>query len=71
MDLNNKSNQLFVSGFEKNHLSPTQQQDTLFTITWQLHTFTNNSDIKLVDPEIAQDVFLWLVSEACQISMSV
>ena len=30
MDLNNKSNQLFVSGFEKSHLSPTQQQRHTF-----------------------------------------
>ena len=45
-------------------------QDTLFTIKRQLYTLTNNSG-RYRWWKLPRLILLWLVSEACQISMSV
>ena len=59
----------YVTRFEKSHLPRTQHQDTLFTIKRLPHTLTNNSG-RYRCSKLPGLLLLWLVSQACQTSMS-
>ena len=82
MYLNNKSNQLFLSGFDKSHLSHTQQQDTPVIHTTARHTFHHHMTAPHINKQFRHIASgaknypgcffcMWLVYEACQTSTSV
>ena len=60
---------IILNGFEKSRLPCTQQQDTHFTIEWKTYALNNNSG-QCWCWMLPRLLLLWLVSGACQTSMS-